>query len=99
MTVVGETPDTQYHNESLPKLWQLPTDGLRMERVSCDRGEQSDPAAGAGRQVVGLDATTGSTDLAIRDRPAGMCCPKGSADAENGRGQRQLPPAPPFRWS
>ncbi|MFH8419860.1 M4 family metallopeptidase [Streptomyces sp. NPDC018038] len=73
VTVVGETPGTQYRNESLPKLWQLPTDGSRRERVSCNRGEQSYPAAGAGRQVVWLDATTGSTDLVVRNRPAGTC--------------------------
>ncbi|MFJ5553331.1 M4 family metallopeptidase [Streptomyces sp. NPDC093225] len=73
LTVVGLTPDTRYRNESLPKLWQLTTDGSRRERVSCNRGEQSYPAAGAGRQVVWLDATTGSTDLVVRDRPAGTC--------------------------
>lgn len=73
LTVVGQTPDTRYRNETLPKLWQLPTDGSRRERVSCNRGEQGYPAAGAGRQVAWLDATTGSTDLVVRDRPAGNC--------------------------
>ncbi|WP_189747009.1 M4 family metallopeptidase [Streptomyces nojiriensis] len=73
LTVVAQTPDTRYRNESLPKLWQLTTDGSRRERVSCNRGEQSYPAAGAGRQVAWLDATTGSTDLVVRERPAGTC--------------------------
>ncbi|MFE2476118.1 M4 family metallopeptidase [Streptomyces sp. NPDC059389] len=73
LTLVAETPDTLYRNESLPKLWQLTTDGSRRERVSCNRGEQSHPAAGAGRQVAWLDATTGSTDLVVRERPAGTC--------------------------
>ncbi|WP_392892827.1 M4 family metallopeptidase [Streptomyces sp. LN699] len=73
LTVVARTPDTQYRNESLPKLWQLTTDGSRQDRVSCNRGEQSYPAAGAGRQVAWIDATTGSTDLVVRGRPAGRC--------------------------
>ncbi|MCM9077226.1 MULTISPECIES: M4 family metallopeptidase [Streptomyces] len=73
LTLVAQTPDTRYRNESLPKLWQLTTDGSRRERVSCNRGEQSYPAAGAGRQVTWLDATTGSTDLVVRERPAGTC--------------------------
>ncbi|MFG3343475.1 M4 family metallopeptidase [Streptomyces sp. NPDC048018] len=73
LTLVAQTPDTRYRNESLPKLWQLTTDGSRRERVSCNRGEQSHPAAGAGRQVAWLDATTGSTDLVSRERPAGTC--------------------------
>ncbi|MFD5411879.1 M4 family metallopeptidase [Streptomyces nojiriensis] len=73
LTLVAQTPDTRYRNESLPKLWQLTTDGSRRERVSCNRGEQSYPAAGAGRQVAWLDATTGSTDLVVRERPAGTC--------------------------
>ncbi|MFJ9574918.1 M4 family metallopeptidase [Streptomyces sp. NPDC101191] len=73
LTLVARTPDARYRNESLPKLWQLATDGSRRERVSCNRGEQSYPAAGAGRQVAWLDATTGSTDLVTRERPAGSC--------------------------
>ncbi len=73
LTLVARTPDTRYRNESLPKLWQLTTDGSRRERVSCNRGEQSYPAAGTGRQVAWLDATTGSTDLVVRERPAGTC--------------------------
>ncbi|MFI8828943.1 M4 family metallopeptidase [Streptomyces sp. NPDC053431] len=73
LTLVARTPDTRYRNESLPKLWQLTVDGSRRERVSCNRGEQSYPAAGAGRQVAWLDATTGSTDLVTRERPAGTC--------------------------
>ncbi|MFJ2753634.1 M4 family metallopeptidase [Streptomyces sp. NPDC087297] len=73
LTLVAQTPDTKYRNESLPKLWQLTTDGSRRERVSCNRGEQSHPAAGAGRQVAWLDATTGSTNLVVRERPTGTC--------------------------
>lgn len=73
LTVVGLTPDSQYRNESLPKLWQLAADGSRKERVSCNRGEQGYPAAGSGQQVAWIDATTGSTDLVIRNRPAGTC--------------------------
>ncbi|MEU2161924.1 M4 family metallopeptidase [Streptomyces chengbuensis] len=73
VTVSSQTPDTQWRNESLSKLWQLTTDGSRLERVSCNRGEQLSPAAVSGKQVVWLDGTTGFTDLVTRTRPAGLC--------------------------
>lgn len=73
VTVNSAQPDTVLRNESLPKLWQLTTDGSRQERVSCNRGEQISPAAVSGRQVVWIDGTTGWTDLVTRERPAGLC--------------------------
>ncbi|WP_369383481.1 M4 family metallopeptidase [Streptomyces sp. cg36] len=73
VTVNTLLPDIQYRNETLPKLWQLSTDGSRKERLSCNRGEQLYPSAAAGRQVVWLDGTTGYTDLVTRERPAGTC--------------------------
>nr|WP_229891629.1 M4 family metallopeptidase [Streptomyces mashuensis] len=66
-------PGSQYRNDILPKLWQFSTDGSRRDRVSCNRGEQSQAAAAGGRQVVWMDATTGYTDLVTRARPAGRC--------------------------
>ncbi|MFK8909161.1 M4 family metallopeptidase [Streptomyces sp. YS-3] len=73
VTVNSTPPDTQYRNETLPKLWQLSADGTRRERLSCNRGEQLYPSAAGGRQVVWLDGTTGWTDLVTRERPAGTC--------------------------
>ncbi|MGW1073046.1 M4 family metallopeptidase [Streptomyces sp. NPDC002537] len=73
VTVAARTPDTQVRNETLGKLWQFSPDGSRKGRVSCNRGEQLAPAAAGGRQVVWIDATTGSTDLVTRTRPAGNC--------------------------
>ncbi|WP_338399827.1 M4 family metallopeptidase [Streptomyces caatingaensis] len=60
-------------HEALGKVWQFAPDGSRRDRVSCNRGEQLLPAAAGGRRVVWLDATTGSTDLVTRARPAGRC--------------------------
>ncbi|MFD7494887.1 M4 family metallopeptidase [Streptomyces sp. NPDC059832] len=73
VTVTAQTPDTVYRNETLPKLWQLTPDGSRVQRVSCNRGEQSSAAADGGRRVVWIDGTTGWTDLVTRERPAGNC--------------------------
>ncbi|NUK03797.1 M4 family metallopeptidase [Streptomyces lunaelactis] len=73
VTVNSVLPGFQLRNESLPKLWQLTTDGSRRERVSCNRGEQLSPAAVSGKQVVWIDGTTGWTDLVTRERPAGLC--------------------------
>lgn len=67
VTIAARTPD------SPDKLWQFAPDGSRRVRVSCNRGEQLSPAAAGGRQVVWIDATTGSTDLVTRTRPAGTC--------------------------
>ncbi|MFH8980636.1 M4 family metallopeptidase [Streptomyces varsoviensis] len=73
VTVNTELPDPEYHNESLPKLWQFSLDGKAKNRVSCNRGEQIAPAAADGKQVVWIDGTTGYTDLVTRSRPAGLC--------------------------
>ncbi|TQK51914.1 Zn-dependent metalloprotease [Streptomyces sp. SLBN-118] len=73
VTVNSALPDAALRNDSLPKLWQLTTDGSRKERVSCNRGEQISPAAVSGRQVIWIDGTTGWTDLVTRERPAGVC--------------------------
>lgn len=54
LTVTAQTPDTAYRNETLPKLWQLTPDGSRVQRVSCNRGEQSSAAADGGR-MGGVD--------------------------------------------
>ncbi|MFE7355157.1 hypothetical protein ACFU8Q_18655 [Streptomyces sp. NPDC057543] len=42
-----------------------------VRRVSCNRGEQSYPAAESGERVVWIDGTTGWTDLVARERAAG----------------------------
>ncbi|MCF3102909.1 M4 family metallopeptidase [Streptomyces roseoverticillatus] len=73
VTVTDAQPDATGYNESLPKLWQFAADGSSRARVSCNRGEQSSPAAAGGKQVVWIDGTTGSTDLVTRTRPAGTC--------------------------
>lgn len=73
VTVNSQLPDLALRNETLPKIWQLTTDGSQQERLSCNRGEQISPAAVSGRQVVWIDGTTGWTDLVTRDRPAGQC--------------------------
>ncbi|MFF9345988.1 hypothetical protein [Streptomyces sp. NPDC014734] len=48
-------------------------DGSRVERVSCNRGEQSYAAADGGGRVVWVDGATGCTDLVTGQRPAGNC--------------------------
>ncbi|MFE7777835.1 M4 family metallopeptidase [Streptomyces sp. NPDC057445] len=73
VTVNSQLPDTRFRNETLAKVWQMGTDGSRLGRVSCNRGEQLSPAAVSGKQVVWLDGTTGWTDLVTRSRPAGLC--------------------------
>ncbi|OKK06480.1 metalloprotease [Streptomyces sp. CB03234] len=73
VTVNASLPDTSYRNETLPKNWQLTTDGTRKDRVSCNRGEQLSPAALEGTRVVWIDGTTGWTNLVTRTRPAGRC--------------------------
>ncbi|WP_189529265.1 M4 family metallopeptidase [Streptomyces roseolilacinus] len=60
-------------NADLPKVWQLTTDGSRVQRMSCDRGMQLSPAADSGTRVVWLDGTSGWTNLVTRARPAGRC--------------------------
>ncbi|WUW19088.1 M4 family metallopeptidase [Streptomyces sp. NBC_01465] len=73
-TVTAQEPDTAYRNETLAKLWQVPTDGTSgAVRVSCNRGEQLYAAADGGQRVVWVDGTTGWTDLVTRERPAGNC--------------------------
>ncbi|MFJ3230991.1 M4 family metallopeptidase [Streptomyces sp. NPDC086787] len=78
VTVVAATPDlSATGNESLSKLWQFTPepkgDGMLRQRVSCNRGEQLAAAAAPGNRVVWLDATTGTTDVVTRARPAGRC--------------------------
>ncbi|MGW4896604.1 M4 family metallopeptidase [Kitasatospora sp. NPDC004240] len=72
-TYASAKPTTGWSNAALPKLWQLPITGGTAQRVSCNRGGQYLPAAGWGTQVLWLDATTGVSDLVVRDRPAGTC--------------------------
>ncbi|MFB7470121.1 M4 family metallopeptidase [Kitasatospora sp. NPDC056184] len=66
-------PAGGWTNAALPKLWQIPLAGGAPQRVSCDRGGQYEAAADEGTRVVWLDATAGTTDLVVRDRPAGRC--------------------------
>ncbi|WP_344029420.1 M4 family metallopeptidase [Streptomyces luteireticuli] len=75
VTLSAHTPDERVRNETPAKLWQLSPDGANRGRMSCNRGEQSTPAATGptGRQVVWVDSTTGSDDLVTRARPAGRC--------------------------
>ncbi|MFC5722421.1 M4 family metallopeptidase [Streptomyces gamaensis] len=73
VTVGTEPPAGEVRQETLARLWQFTSDGTRRERVSCNRGEQVLPASVGGRHVVWIDATTGSTGLVTRIRPAGSC--------------------------
>ncbi|WP_434587640.1 hypothetical protein [Streptomyces sp. A5-4] len=79
VTIGARTLDPEYRNESLAKLWQfsatgsLKDDSTRKGRVSCNRGEQLSAAAAAGSQVLWIDATTGSSEVVTRTRPAGRC--------------------------
>ncbi|MCX5204249.1 M4 family metallopeptidase [Streptomyces sp. NBC_00237] len=74
VTVNASLPDTQYRNETLPKLWQFDAAGIREgERVSCNRGDQVGASADTGKRVVWIDGTTSNTDLVVRDRAAGRC--------------------------
>lgn len=66
-------PAGGWTNAALPKLWQVPLAGGAPQRVSCDRGGQYEAAADEGTRVVWLDATAGTNDLVVRDRPAGRC--------------------------
>ncbi|MER7582539.1 M4 family metallopeptidase [Kitasatospora sp. NPDC097691] len=71
--VDSEKPVGGWTNAALPKLWQVPLAGGTPQRLSCNRGGQYDPAADQGTRVIWLDATTGRTDLVVRDRAAGTC--------------------------
>ncbi|MFE6866655.1 M4 family metallopeptidase [Kitasatospora sp. NPDC057692] len=67
-------PAGGWTNAALPKLWQIPlAGGGAPQRVSCDRGGQYEAAADEGTRVVWLDATAGTNDLVVRERPAGGC--------------------------
>ncbi|MFF2045331.1 hypothetical protein ACFVVX_33440 [Kitasatospora sp. NPDC058170] len=70
---LGGRPAGGWTNAALPKLWQLPITGGTPVRVSCNRGGQYEAGADRGTRVLWLDATTGRTDLVVRDRPAGAC--------------------------
>ncbi|MFE2722147.1 M4 family metallopeptidase [Kitasatospora sp. NPDC059327] len=69
----GSEPAGGWTNAALPKLWQLPITGGTPVRVSCNRGGQVEPAADRDSRVLWLDATTGHTDLVVRERPATSC--------------------------
>ncbi|MFB7608162.1 M4 family metallopeptidase [Streptomyces gardneri] len=74
VTLTSLPPATSWDNATLPKLYQVAPDGKGgVKRVSCNRGDQVYAAADTGKRVVWLDGTTGSTDLVMRDRPAGAC--------------------------
>ena len=77
VTMIARTPDVEYRNESLAKLWQFSPaatgEGVRRSRVSCNRGEQFSASAAPGTRVVWLDATTGISDVVTRSRPSGTC--------------------------
>lgn len=70
---VNVKPGLTPRNRDLPKLFQIPMTGGKLERFSCNRGNQYLPAAGDGRRVIWYDGTAGDTDLVIRDRPARRC--------------------------
>ncbi|WP_414496438.1 M4 family metallopeptidase [Streptomyces sp. CRN 30] len=78
-TVAAYVPEAGISNEATPKLHQFEAAGTPgaagtyVGRVSCNRGAQTQPAAGPGGQVVWLDSTTGTTDLVTRTRPTGRC--------------------------
>lgn len=79
VTVGAYIPDAEIRNESTAKLYQFAAGGspedprTRMNRVSCNRGEQASASAVGGSQVVWLDATTGTTSVVTRTRPTGRC--------------------------
>ncbi|MGA4838099.1 M4 family metallopeptidase [Streptomyces sp. G45] len=79
VTVGARPPAADGGNESLAKLWQFAADGAPDDpatsrgRVSCNRGEQLSAAAGPGSQVLWIDATTGTSQVVTRARPAGRC--------------------------
>ncbi|MEV6194532.1 M4 family metallopeptidase [Streptomyces sp. NPDC051920] len=74
VTVTTLPPATTWANDTLPKLYQVASDGTgEAQRVSCDRGDQVYAAADSGQRVLWLDGTTGYTNLVKRDRPAGRC--------------------------
>ena len=75
VTMTARIPDSDFHNETLAKLWQYPVSGDygHRSRVSCNRGEQLYAAAAPGTQVVWLDATTGISHVVTRTRPSGIC--------------------------
>ncbi|MGW3914632.1 M4 family metallopeptidase [Streptomyces sp. NPDC005070] len=74
VTVTTLPPATTWANDTLPKLYQVASDGTgAAQRVSCDRGDQVYAAADSGQRVLWLDGTTGYTNLVKRDRPAGRC--------------------------
>ncbi|GHF98150.1 M4 family metallopeptidase [Streptomyces hydrogenans] len=74
VTILSLPPATSWANATLPKLYQVAPDGKGgANRVSCNRGDQVYPSADTGKRVLWLDGTTGSTDLVMRDRPAGKC--------------------------
>ncbi|MFJ9517867.1 M4 family metallopeptidase [Kitasatospora sp. NPDC101801] len=69
----NHNPVGGWTNAALPKIWQLPITGGTPERLSCNRGSQSQAAADQGTRVVWFDATLGRTDLVSRNRPAAKC--------------------------
>ncbi|MFB7334263.1 M4 family metallopeptidase [Streptomyces adustus] len=74
VTVTTLPPATWWANDTLPKLYQVASDGKGgAQRVSCNRGDQVYAAADSGQRVLWLDGTTGYTNLVKRDRPAGSC--------------------------
>ncbi|MEV0093413.1 M4 family metallopeptidase [Streptomyces sp. NPDC050738] len=74
VTVTTLPPATSYANETLPKLYQIASDGKGgAQRMSCNRGDQVYASADEGQRVLWLDGTTGWTNLVKRDRPAGNC--------------------------
>ncbi|MBO1415090.1 hypothetical protein [Streptomyces sp. FH025] len=69
----SDRPTGGWTNAALPKLWQIPLTGGTPQRVSCNRGGQYDATADRGTRVLWLDSTTGRTNLATREHPAGTC--------------------------
>lgn len=65
---------TEWTNESLAKLYQVPFGGgADPLRFSCNRGTQVAPSADSGTEVLWIDGTGGKTDLVTRATPAGKC--------------------------
>ncbi|MGF0118367.1 M4 family metallopeptidase [Promicromonospora sp. Marseille-Q5078] len=74
VTVTSAPFATTWANETLPKLFQVATDGKKgVQRMSCSPGEQIYAAADEGQRVLWFDGTTGHTNLVKRDRPVGTC--------------------------
>lgn len=77
LSYARQTPEPAT-NADLSKIWQLDPNvgGRSTTRISCNLGEQTLPAMDPGARnarVAWIDATTGQSDLVIRDKTVTNC--------------------------